>query len=88
MTGFLIIALFAATACLAMAVLSDSALRGLSAYRDIKLRTRFGVQNASFMYKAAQFERSPSEPWMRGVSRGHAPRVTARRTEMKLRAAA
>lgn len=90
MTGFLIVALFAATALFAIAVLTDSTLRGLSAFRELSLRVRCDAQYASVMYKVAQFERLQSEPEfrMRGASRGSAPRVTARRRATKLRVAA
>lgn len=90
MTGFLIVASFAATALFAIAVLTDSVLRGLSAYRDLSLRARCDGQYASVMYKVAQFERVQQEPSfrMRGASRGSALRVTARQRETKLRVAA
>ncbi|MDZ4307185.1 hypothetical protein [Allopontixanthobacter sp.] len=90
MTGFLIVAFFAAVAVLSVAVLTDSGLRGLAAYRALSAHVRCNEQYVSIMYKVVQSERCQPEPTfrMRGTVRGAAPRVIGRRREPKLRAAA
>ena len=90
MTGILIVALFAAVALFAVVVLTDSGLRGLSAYRDLSLRIRCDRRYASVMYRVAELERAPLEPAfkVRGTVRGSAPRVMDRRTATKLCVAA
>ncbi len=90
MTGVLIVALFTAVAVLAVAVLTDSGLRGLMAYRDLSTRVRCDEQCVSVMDKIAQFELTQVEPAfrMREITRGSAPRLIGRRRETKLRVAA
>lgn len=90
MTGVLIVALFTAVAVLSVAVLTDSGLRGLMAYRDLSTRVRCDEQYVSVMDKIAQFELTQVEPafMLREITRGAAPRLVGRRGETKLRVAA
>lgn len=90
MVGFLFVALFALAAALAVAVLTDSGLRGTRAYRDLSARVRTGEHYNSVAFKIAQFERAQAEPTfrMRHVNRAAGSRPMARRRAAALPVAA
>lgn len=90
MLGFLIVTLFALAAALAVAVLTDSTLRGARAYRDLSVRVGCGEQYNSVVFKIEQFERSLAEPSfrMRPVNRSTGPHQMARRRAVQMSVAA
>lgn len=65
MLGFLIVTLFVIVAAFAAAVLADSGLRGVRAYRDLSVRAGCAEQYTSVMFKVEQIERSLAQPSFR-----------------------
>lgn len=65
MLGFLIVALFVIVAAFAAAVLADSSLRGVRAYRDLSVRAGCAGQYNSVIFKVEQIERSLAQPSFR-----------------------
>lgn len=90
MLGFLIVALFALAAAVAVAVLTDSSLRGTRAYRELSARVRDGEHYNSVMFKIEQFERPQGEPTfrVRHVTRAAGSRPIVRRKAAALPVAA
>lgn len=90
MFGFLIVALFALAAVVAVIVLTDSALRGTRAYRELNARVRNGEHYNSVMFTIEEFERSQAEPAfrVRHITRAAGTRPIVRRKAPALLVAA